>query len=146
MNTQTPKSNAIVVCDYAMQEAGTGKWSLIGVFSQIHSGQFPVTHHQLCVYLNFTDAEGHYRFRLELVDLDNEENLVCIDGEGEIGDMLSPNEMVFNLQNIAFPHPGRYEFRFWADSAIIAQKVFRVIQMEQPQAEGISPEGEGDQV
>jgi len=68
-----PKANAIVICDYAMQEAGTGKWSLIGIFSQIHSAQFPVIHRQLCVYLNFTDAQGHYHFRLELIDLDQEE-------------------------------------------------------------------------
>jgi hypothetical protein len=135
-----PKANAIVICDYAMQEAGTGKWSLIGIFSQIHSAQFPVIHRQLCVYLNFTDAQGHYHFRLELIDLDEEEEpaMMKIEGEGELEDILAHHEMVFNLQNIEFRHPGKYEFRFWANNAIVAQKVFRVIK--------VSPKGAPDEI
>ncbi|NCO35753.1 MAG: hypothetical protein AUJ92_14715 [Armatimonadetes bacterium CG2_30_59_28] len=139
MSGQTPESNAIVICDHAIQEVGTGKWSLIGIFSQIHSAQFPVVHRQLCVYLNFTDAQGHYDFRLELINLNQEDEsaLVRIDGEGDLADMLAHNEMVFNLQNIQFNHAGKYEFRFWANNTIVAQKVFRVIQLEQ------EPPGEG---
>lgn len=140
MTTQTPKTNAIVICDYALQEGGTGKWSLIGLFSQIHTAKFPVVHNQLCVYLNFTDAEGHYAFRLELVDLDNENAIIRLEGEADIADMLAHSEMVFNLQRIEFPRPGKYEFRFWANNAIVAQKVFRVIQLEPPKQEESSQE------
>ena len=67
MTSPTPKTNAMLVCDYVITERGTNKKSLIGVFENIGAGTFPCTHFAMSIYIKLTDAQGAYQFRLELV-------------------------------------------------------------------------------
>jgi len=66
-----PKANAMLICDSVITDKGTNKKSLIGVFEHINAFKFPCVHHSLAVYIKLTDARGKYRFRLELIDLQN---------------------------------------------------------------------------
>jgi hypothetical protein len=118
-----PIVKAILVCDYVICEQGTNKKSCIGIFHRIHAREFPCRHGQLAIYASITDAAGEYEFRLTLVDL--------ADG-GEIGkgttppltipDRLSTAELSFQLQNIVFPHPGKYDFVLYANGEPLARK------------------------
>lgn len=123
-----PKANAMLICDYVITERATNKKSLIGVFENIGAMQFPCTHFQLSVYIKLTDAQGHYRFRLELVDLKNN----ALIGKSEMPDAIQiPNplithELVFNLRGLRFPHAGEYEFQIFANDRIFGQKSFIV--------------------
>ena len=67
-----PIVNAMLVCDKVITETGTNKKSLIGIFENINAYKFPCIHHFLAVYIKLTDANGRYKFRLELVDLEND--------------------------------------------------------------------------
>ncbi|HCM42032.1 MAG TPA: hypothetical protein PLY88_04700 [Candidatus Omnitrophota bacterium] len=123
-----PKANAMLICDYVITERGTNKKSLIGVFENIGAVQFPCTHYQLSVYIKLTDAQGKYRFRLELTDLQNDATI----GKSEmpepiqIANPLITHELVFNLRGLRFPHAGEYEFRIFANDHIFGQKSFIV--------------------
>ena len=123
-----PKANAMLICDYVITEHESGKKSLIGIFETISAGQFPVIHHALSVYVKLTDANGSYRFQLDLVDLQNDDLLSkCeIPNELKISNPLKSSELVFNLHGLKFPHPGEYEFRIFANGRIFAQKAFLV--------------------
>jgi hypothetical protein len=129
--TPVPKTNAMLICDYVITEEETHKKSLIGIFENIRAAQFPCIHHFLTVYIKLTDAKGDYRFRLELTDLKN--NTVM--GKSEIPEVihfespLATHELVFNLRNLRFDHPGEYEFRIFADDKIFGQKTFLVDQI-----------------
>src|SRR3989338_7630088 len=113
----TPKANAMLVCDYVITEQGTNKKSLIGIFENISTARFPCTHAALSVYIKLTDANGAYRFKLELVDLQNNSAI----GKGEIPrevviqNPLLVHELVFNLKTLRFAHPGDFEFRIFAN-------------------------------
>ena len=126
--TATPKTNAMLVCDYVITEQGTHKKSLIGIFENISATRFPCTHAALSVYIKLTDANGTYHFRLELVDLQND----SVIGKGEIPrevtiqNPLLVHELVFNLKTLRFLHPGDYEFRIYANDKIFGQKTFKV--------------------
>lgn len=135
-----PKTNAMLICDYVITERGTNKKSLIGVFENIGAVQFPCTHYQLSVYIKLTDAQGQYRFRLELADLENDSAI----GKSEMPDAIQiPNplithELVFNLRGLRFPHPGKYEFRIFANDRIFGQKPLIVNEIK-PNGQGPGP-------
>ena len=127
----TPSIKAMLICDRVITEVGSNKKSLIGIFENIMSSKFPCTHHSLSVYVNFTDALGKYDFKLELADV--EENKVLSAAEiknANIEDKLGTNELAFNLQGLSFPHPGKYEFRIYANERFFGTKSFTVMQME----------------
>ncbi len=134
-----PKTNAMLICDYVITERGTNKKSLIGVFENIGAATFPCTHFAMSVYIKLTDAQGSYRFRLELIDLQSD-NLI---GKSEMPEEIhvpSPllaHELVFNLRGVRFMHAGEYEFRIFANDKIFGQKKFAVEGMKQnPPNEG----------
>lgn len=135
MEAPTPKMNAMLICDSVITEVGTNKRSLIGVFENINAFKFPIAHHFLAVYVKLTDAQGTYKFKLELVDLGK--NIIV--GKGEIPDSinitnrLGTYELVFNLGGLKFDHPGEYEFRIFANERIFAQKKFSVTQITVPE-------------
>lgn len=129
-----PKASAMLICDHIITEQGTKKKSLIGIFENIGSLQFPFVHPQLCVYIKLTEARGRYRFRLDLVQLKTDSLI----GRGEIpqevtiADPLTSHELVFNLRGLRFTGEGEYEFRIFANDHIFGQKTFYVRKMERP--------------
>lgn len=125
---QKPIANAVLICDKVITEENTKKKSLIGIFEKIGSVKFPCFHHFMAVYVKLTNASGKYIFSLELVDLDNDKVVgkAQINNEIAIIDPLGTHELVFNLNNLKFNYPGKYEFRVMANSQIFGQKVFLV--------------------
>lgn len=131
MITPTPKTNAMLVCDYVITEQETNKKSLIGIFENIGAVKFPFMHPSLSVYIKLTEARGTYRFRLDLVNLQSN----TLVGQGEIpnditiASPLASHELVFNLRGLKFIEPGEYEFRIFANDGIFGQKTFNVSQL-----------------
>jgi hypothetical protein len=125
-----PTFNAMLICDHAIREERTGKISLIGIFAHIWTMTFPALHGGLAVYANLGDAQGRYRFGLELVD-----DLKPI-GRGEIemevADRMKPAELVFELPNLIFEHAGRYDFILYANGLMVGRKSFDVIKLDRP--------------
>jgi len=126
--THAPKLNAMLICDYVITEHGTNKKSLIGIFENVSAAQFPATHPSLTVYVKLTEAQGHYRFRLDLVDLQTDTAVAKCDlpNELRIDNPLATRELVFNLRGLRFAHPGDYEFRIFANDEVFGQKTFLV--------------------
>ncbi len=136
MQSPTPKTNAMLICDYVITERGTNKKSLIGVFENIGATTFPCTHFAMSIYIKLTDAQGIYRFRLELVDLQSAETIGKSEMPEEVNvpSPLSSHELVFNLRGVRFLHPGTYEFCIYANDKIFGQKKLIV-----EKADGIKP-------
>jgi len=128
MVAPVPKTNAMLVCDYVITEQGSKKKSLIGIFENIGASKFPFIHPTLSVYIKLTEANGNFRFRLELIDLKT--NIVIGNGllphDIAIANPLMAHELVFNLRGLKFSHPGEYEFRIYANDRIFGQKTFVV--------------------
>jgi hypothetical protein len=122
----------MLLCDLTIREAGTGKISLIGVFEDISAAAFPVVHRGLAVYTKLADAEGEYTIRLELVRLDDSHVLAQGTLTATFASRMTPGEMVFNLENLGFERPGRYEFRLYAADRFVAAKSFRVVAATTP--------------
>ncbi len=132
-----PKANAMLICDYVITEQGTRKKSLIGIFENISAARLPCTHPSLSVYIKLTDANGTYRFHLELIDLKNDKLI----GRGDLArevtiqNPLAVHELVFNLSNLRFAATGDFEFRIYANDRIFGQKTFTVSPLRRPEPE-----------
>ena len=131
MTAPVPKTNAMLICDQVVTEQGTNKKSLIGIFEHIGAAQFPATHHSMSIYVKLTDAQGSYRFRLVLFDLNDDKTITdCTMPDGvHVESPLHSHELVFNLKGLQFPHPGEYEFRIFANDRIFGQKKFVVSEL-----------------
>ncbi len=123
-----PNLNAMLICDLTIREERTGKVSLIGVFESIAATTFPTVHRALAVYAKLSDAEGEYDIRLELVRLDDARTVAEGRMAAKFADRLTAAELIFNLENLPFERPGRYEFRLHANERFVAGKSFTVMQ------------------
>ena len=131
MSVIVPSLKAMLTCDNIITEQGTGKKSLIGIFEKIYSSDFPCIHHSLSVYVNFTDALGKYNFRLELYDVEKEQVLARAElRDVSIPEKLGTGELAFNLRGLGFSHPGKYEFRIFANDRLFGIKSFFVEKVE----------------
>lgn len=128
-----PVLKAFLVCDLVIQDAQTGKKSLIGVFHELKASHFPAVHPVLWIYANLTDAHGSYTFEIRLVDVSQNDIL----GRGappaiEIPQPLQVTELSAQLRNVALPRPGTYEFQLLANEELVATKAIRVSQVRMP--------------
>lgn len=119
----------MLLCDSIITEIGTGKKSLIGIFENIHfCGEPPWLHYRMSVYVKFNSAQGKYGFQIMLVDLGTDQ----IIGKASTPALNVPNklesyELAFNLEDVAFQHDGKYEFRVYVGNDMFANKTFNVI-------------------
>jgi hypothetical protein len=125
-----PSVQAFLVCDQVIEDSVTKKKSLIGLFTHLQGVSFPFQHSHMGLYFCLTDAEGIYRFDIDLIYLNNEQ-LVCRATLPNITivDRLQISDFGINIPSLAFPSPGRYEFRLRMEGHLIAQKDFSVMQM-----------------
>jgi len=109
-----PSVVAMLICDQVINEEGTNKKSLIGVFESFSSPIFPVLMPRLAVYVKLADALGDYLFKLRLVNLKDESLVAEIGIEAKIADSTSHSELALNFGNLPIPVEGKYEFQLYA--------------------------------
>ncbi len=128
-----PSVQAFLVCDQVIEDSLTKKKSLIGIFTHLQTATFPFHHQHMGLYFCLTDAEGLYRFDIDLIYL-NSEQLVCRATlpNIEISDRLQISDFGINIPLLILPAPGRYEFRLLMEGQLIAQKDFNVISIPNP--------------
>ena len=123
-----PVIKAFLVCDKVIQDAQTGKKSLIGVFHEIKASRFPNVHPELWIYANLTDAHGHYVFEIRFVNVTDGGRVV---GHSQpspitIPGPLQTTELSAMLPGIGLPSEGTYEFQLIANGELAATKAIRV--------------------
>ena len=128
MTGPTPVLKAMLICDQVIRDGETNKASLIGLFDNILAHTFPTTHPMLTVYARIADAEGEYNFKLELINLENNQKVGEETVTSEVGDRMIMQDLVFRVHGLRFESPGNYEFRLFADSQFVGHHSFQVTQ------------------
>jgi hypothetical protein len=103
-----PQVLACLICDAVHIDPGTGKHTILGVFSNIRARQFPVTHPHMAVFLMLTDvAVGEHRLRILMgIDPANAQPLAELKFASQnAGHRI---ELAGGFRNVAFPEPGNY--------------------------------------
>jgi hypothetical protein len=123
-----PSVQAILLCEKIIEEAGTSKKSLIGIFLGIKAPSVPVGM-SMGIYARMTDAEGQYRFRIDLVHLPSDDRVASVvfppfTSHGR----LETTEIVVHVPKIDFPRFGKYEFQLYCDDVFIGHTSLDVVQ------------------
>ncbi len=120
-----PKVNALLICDQVIVDKYTGKKTLVGIFENINAKKYPVQHPSISVYASLTDAQGPYRIKVAIQDLQTGNELgEALIPEIHLNDRLATNEIIMNLQGLRFDHEGKYALNFSANDELIATKTF----------------------
>ncbi len=122
-----PRIQAVLIADQVLQEKGSNKWSVIGVFDRIYAHSFPVLHHTMGIYVRLTDAEGGYDVKLELQDaLDR---TIAVFGGIRL-QVLDPKYSVdFGVQtrNLILTGPGKHLIRVYLNADLVDQVPLEVV-------------------
>jgi hypothetical protein len=132
--TEQPIAQALVICDQIIEEAGTQKKSLIGIFNNIFSTTFPVQHPTMCVYASLTNGRGRMQIELRGVRVgdagSDDKRILSVSGTIEFPDPNQVVEMVFNLNGVPFDRAGLHTFELHCEGALLLEKRFSVIEIK----------------
>jgi hypothetical protein len=127
----SPLGLAIVVCDQIIEDKHTNKKSLIGIFNQIATNSFPCRHPKMCVFVSLTEGRGSCAARLRIAHEQRQDAVAEVKGQIHFPDIHAVVELNFDLVGLVFPQPGLYAIEFYCDDALILERRFHVIQMQQ---------------
>ncbi|HVU25765.1 MAG TPA: hypothetical protein VHE13_16665 [Opitutus sp.] len=103
-----PQLLAWVTCDAVHIDPGSGKHTLLGVFSNISSQQFPFTHPSMVWFLTLTDcAPGEHKLRLSM-GLEPTAMGVLMERPFASENPLHRINLLNEFRNLVFPQPGDY--------------------------------------
>ncbi len=138
---------AFLLCDQVIREAGTGKWSAIGIFDQIIvENRFPAVHPSLAMYCRLTDAEGDYELSIDIGRLTENGHDVIGEVKGlklRAKDRTRTGDFGIVTRNLVFPEAGRYQVRLLANGELLGEYPLLVLAREQP--DGAAGTGEPTQ-
>jgi Family of unknown function (DUF6941) len=110
-----PQLLAWLTCDGVHLDPGTGKHTLLGVFSNIRSERFPVTHPLMVWFLTLCDcASGPHRLRIS-IGLDPARPQPLLERPFESPSPLHRINLINEIRNLTFPSPGEYSLLLEVD-------------------------------
>ena len=126
MADAAPEVLAMIICDVVIEDAESGKKSLIGLFDHVNTTSFPSSINELNVFVSLTDGRGNASAQLRCIDAATEEELFSTDGEIEFPDPLSVVDLHFRFQGCEFPDEGEYRFQFFCAGQLLRERKFFV--------------------
>jgi hypothetical protein len=119
---------ALVLSDAIWHDPGTGKRTILGVFSTIFAREFPAIHPLLALYCVLSDGRGKTEINVKLVDVDGEHDpLVDAKSTVEFNDPRTIVELDMHFTGISFAHPGEYRFQVFAGDEFLLERRLLVL-------------------
>ncbi|MHC4063021.1 MAG: DUF6941 family protein [Planctomycetota bacterium] len=131
--TPVPDVLALIVCDQIITDRVTGKQSLIGMFSTIHSRRYPAAHPQLCVYVALTDGRGRTPLTIRIVDAE-EARKPLVQGQGVV-EFKNPRaiaNLALQFHGLTFPEPGEYRVQLWCKDTLLREARLMLLKAKSP--------------
>ncbi len=125
-----PRALAFIICDTVIEEKVTNKKSLIGLFTNIYSAEFPCRHSTLNVFISLTEGHGEYQCSLVCVKDDESKKIVQMDGPIKFNNPLSVVEAKFEIRGMVLSEPGMYRFDFLCGGVPVVSRKFKVVKLE----------------
>ena len=103
-----PQLLAWLTCDGVHVDPGSGKHTILGIFSNIDARESPVTHPFMIWFLSITDcAPGQHRLRISMgLNATNPRKL--LERPFESRSPLDRINLVNEIRNLSFPEAGDY--------------------------------------
>jgi hypothetical protein len=103
-----PQLLAWLTCDAVHIDPGSGKHTILGIFSNIQARQFPVIHPYMVWFLTLTDcAPGPHQLRIAM-GLEAMQLSPFLERDFESQSPLHRINLINEIRNLSFPQPGEY--------------------------------------
>lgn len=116
-----------IICDVAVQDPGSGKWSLIGVFGNVNVTTFP-TARPMTVFFRLSDAQGLYDVEVRFVRADDGVLIAKANAEANVPDRFAQPELGIPFPPLRLEKPGTYEFQVWVNDVFLGANSLTVTQ------------------
>jgi hypothetical protein len=129
MNSK-PQLLAWLLCDAVHIDPGSGKHTILGVFSNIMAKRFPVVHPQMVWFMTLTDVSvGPHRMKISMgLDPANPKPLIERPFESQ-GPLVRIN-LINEIRNLTFDQPGDYSILIEIDDEPILATSLTVAQAQ----------------
>lgn len=131
MSKPVPEVLSLLVCDQIITDRLTGKQSLIGMFSKIHTRGFPASHPQLCIFVMMTEGYGEVDVLLRVVD-SNDSRAPIVEGKGKVRfkDPRAIANLSLQFHGLTFPEPGEYRIQLFAEGELLREARLELVQLK----------------
>jgi hypothetical protein len=114
-----PQLLAWLTCDGVHIDPGSGKHTILGIFSNIQARQFPVTHPFMIWFLTISDvAPGKHSLRISM-GLHGTKSQQLLERPFESQSPLHRINLINEIRNLSFPGPGEYELLIEIDEEVL---------------------------
>jgi hypothetical protein len=103
-----PQLLAWLLCDGVHIDPGTGKHTILGVFSNIKALRFPVVHPHMVWFMTLTDVSAGSHVMKILMGLNPMDPKPLIERPFESQGPLTRINLISEIRNLSFPSPGEY--------------------------------------
>lgn len=121
-----PSLNFTLICDDVRQEIG-GKISLMGIFENIYSSQFPAVHPRLAIMNEWSDGIGEFDALLRILSPDRKTVLREARTPLRLSDARLRHRDISIHLNIEFKEPGTYWIENYLDGLLVNSMPLQVI-------------------
>jgi hypothetical protein len=112
----TPVIHSCLIADSVFAQAQTGKWCIIGAFTQIHCPNFPTMLPSLGLFLSLTDVPlGEHDVRVVFLDSNRRQLAMGPRAHIKVTDRLAQVDFGIQTQGLPLPHAGSYLFEVQFD-------------------------------
>jgi hypothetical protein len=106
-------------CDAVHVDPGTGKHTVLGVFSNIAAAKFPITHPFMIWFLTITDCTpGPHTLKISM-SLDTKAPQTLIERPFESFSPLHRINLINEIRNLTFPAAGDYSLLIEIDGELL---------------------------
>ena len=103
-----PQLLAWLTCDAVHIDPGSGKHTILGIFSNIKGPRFPLTHPLMVWFLTITDcAPGAHKIRISM-GVDPQAMKPLLERPFESHSPLHRINLINEIRNLTFVQPGEY--------------------------------------
>jgi len=118
-----PTVLALVVCDSVHIDPITGKYVLLGTFTEIESPDFPFVFPKMAIYVALTDGRGRLSVTIRLVDVDEEREPLWSDTqEVDSDDPRKVTELAIEALDTPFEESGIYRLQLLISDVTIMER------------------------
>jgi hypothetical protein len=123
----TTELRALLLCDQAFPQAGTGTWSVIGVHDRIFVRELPATHSPLVVFWSLGGFAGE---AMVMVTIRDNEGAVVHAVRGMIPKLpVNAVEQAFAFPPVEFKKEGSHTLELQVGEEVVALRSFRVLRV-----------------
>ena len=129
-----PTLLAFIVCDTVIHDAASQKKTLVGIFDRLLSPSEPITVNSMALYAKMVEGSGEYTFKIRLVNLKDESQILQLEAKGSWIVADSPLELGMNFKGVVLKEFGTYEFQIFANDAYLGRAIFKADKLQVPPA------------